>query len=168
MKRKSPSNVRPPEVRFWEKVNKTPDCWTWTAALDRRGYGKIYLGNPKEVLAHRFSWELHNGQIPKGMVVCHKCDNPSCVNPAHLFVGTMKDNTQDMLAKGRHSHGKAHGDLCRAAENRPHKLTPDEVLGIKRELKKGEKQRAIARMFGVCQRTVGLIHRGITWTHIND
>lgn len=96
----------PPEVRFWAKVDKAgPDeCWLWTASTNK-GYGQLAIKpSPQPVMAHRFSYELANGPIPDGLAVCHTCDNPPCVNPAHLFLGTKGDNNRDMVAKGRHWH----------------------------------------------------------------
>jgi hypothetical protein len=83
---------------FWNKVNKTSGCWIWTAA-NKDGYGRYSNSG----YAHRISWEMHFGKIPAGMFVCHKCDNPPCVNPDHLFLGTNQDNVNDMRAKGRGS-----------------------------------------------------------------
>src|SRR3990167_6095829 len=94
------------ENDFWVKVEKSPGCWVWNASLMRRGYG-VYtfrLGHkqPKQrYRAHRFAWELINGPIPDGFMVCHSCDNKKCVRPDHLFLGTAKDNTQDALLKNR-------------------------------------------------------------------
>lgn len=89
------------EDRFWRFVDKKGDdeCWNWTANKDRRGYG--LFNNSITTKAHRLSWIISNGDIPDGMVICHKCDNPSCVNPNHLFIGTIKDNNLDKEAKGR-------------------------------------------------------------------
>ena len=89
--------------RYWRRVTKSAesDCWGWMGATDGRGYGAISgVGNaPKK--AHRVSWEIHFGSIPAGMGVLHKCDNPKCSNPAHLFLGTQRDNCRDMASKGR-------------------------------------------------------------------
>jgi hypothetical protein len=96
---------RPVADRFWPKVEKTDGCWLWTGATDRRGYGKIFDGAGKLLIASRVAHELCIGPIPDGLCVLHKCDNPPCVNPDHLFLGTFGDNTQDMLAKGRNRNG---------------------------------------------------------------
>lgn len=87
-------------MRFWNHVLKTAKCWWWTGALDGQGYGRV---RRDKVLhpAHRLAWIDANGPIPDGLYVCHRCDNRKCVRPDHLFLGTAKDNTQDMIAKGR-------------------------------------------------------------------
>ncbi len=98
-----------PIIRFWKMVDKdTPvhpilgtSCWLWTGCKLPYAHGQFNVGNHKIVLAHRFSWELHYGSIPEGLYVCHHCDNPSCVRPDHLFIGTQKDNVQDCIQKGR-------------------------------------------------------------------
>lgn len=98
---------------FWKKVNKTESCWIWTACKDKDGYGKIsktYDGKLRHFRAHRISYEFHVGEIETNQVVMHSCDNPSCVNPKHLSVGTIRDNNHDAIAKGRrnYSSGEDH------------------------------------------------------------
>lgn len=107
---------------FWAKVDKSGECWNWTA-FKSKGYGYIMCGWKNPVRAHRFSWVLHNGDIPDGMFVCHRCDNPSCVRPDHLFLGTPADNVIDMVMKGRNV-------ACPGPKNGAVKLTPEQVRAI--------------------------------------
>lgn len=119
--------VKDPVTRFWSYVNKTAGCWEWTGALskkgDRRqrgaGYGHFMVTWKTITMAHRYSWELAHGPIPAGVFVCHRCDNPKCVRPEHLFLGTALDNTRDMIAKGRAGfHRPDFGDSVRAGHVR--------------------------------------------------
>ena len=137
--------------QFWGKVDRTGDCWLWTGNINSDGYGRIGV-NYKNILAHRFSWGLHFGMIPKGMNVLHECDNPPCVNPAHLFLGTQADNMKDMVAKGR-SHTAF-------------KLTVYDVREIRRRAATGENQTDIGTDFGLCQGTVSEIFNRKIWKHI--
>ena len=92
------------EERFWAKVKKTDGCWVWTGSAQHNGYGYLHIGdktNRKPMRAHRVSWELHNGPIPTGLWVLHRCDNPPCVRPEHLWLGDRTDNMRDCAAKGR-------------------------------------------------------------------
>ena len=152
------SNQYTLEERFWDKVDKTDTCWNWTASRNHRGYGKFSVGY-RTVGAHRVSWELANGPIPEGedyhgTCVLHKCDNPSCVNPNHLFLGTIQDNIQDRVAKGRSSTGDDHYR---------NKITSKRVSHLRKLLAEGKlSQRQLAKMFGISQPHVSRINLGIS------
>lgn len=147
-----------PEQRFWEKVDKSGGddaCWAWLAG-SIRGYGYFFLGG-KSVKAYRFSWALANGAVPHGLCVCHHCDNPTCVNPGHLFLGTFADNNADKLAKRRHSHGENHP--CA-------KLTDADVSDIRAALGLPRcNQTRIAERFGVSSGMISHIATNRNWTH---
>jgi hypothetical protein len=115
---------RPPEERFWEKVRKAgpEECWEWSGVKLPRGYGIFTIGYTK-IYSHRYAWSLGNGEIPDGMYVCHKCDNPSCCNPAHLFVGTASDNNADMDRKGRARRGVRQVERTHCPQG--HEYTPE-------------------------------------------
>lgn len=115
-----------PMDHFWSKVSKGPGdgCWTWTACRTPLGYGKFAVRRRVQA-AHRVAWELSYGAIQHGLFVLHRCDNPSCVRPDHLFLGSAKDNTQDMMRKGRHRGGK------RGVANTQAKLSWDQVRAIR-------------------------------------
>ena len=154
---------RPIKDRFWPKVDKRgPDeCWEWTACYNEYGYGMIAKGGKDGGMerAHLVSWEIHNGPIPDGLCVLHHCDNPHCVNPRHLFLGTKKDNVHDMSEKGRRSlanraRGEHHGSA---------KLTEKKVRRIRLLLSRRCSQRYIARLFHISQTNVSAINRRDIW-----
>jgi hypothetical protein len=149
--------------RFWAKVDKTQDCWLWIGAQMqlRNGYGNygiflLTLEPIRKVLAHRAIWELTYEPIPEGLFVCHSCDNPPCVRPSHLFLGTAADNNSDAIQKGRWSCGEQAGKA---------KLTEGQVLEI-RDLSSSLSNRAIAKQFGIGHSQVQRIAVGQTWRHL--
>lgn len=149
--------------RFWEKVKIGPadDCWIWQGK-PVGGYGRITIGG-SVIRAHRLSWQLAHGPIPEGMLVCHNCpggDNPLCVNPAHLFLGTNADNTADKIAKGRARY--AQGSRVSGA-----KLTEADVLVIRDLRADGHTYQRIAARFRVSERAISRITRGEGWGHVD-
>lgn len=151
---------QPLDVRFNASIDKSPNekgCWIWTASKLKAGYGKI-RNHYKHLLAHRVSYQINNGEIPPGMFVCHSCDNPSCVNPAHLFLGSRADNEADKVAKGRQIKGESHHKS---------KLNDSEVLEIRKRIKDGETCRGIAKIYNVDFTLISLIGRGKIWKHLN-
>lgn len=146
--------------RFWEKVDISDPtgCWNWTASVAGKGYGQIKVPKTRrQVYAHRLSYEFHFGPIPAGLLVCHKCDNPRCVRPDHLFLGTSEDNLVDMAKKDRHLYGE---------RNSEHRLLEKEVHRIFDLDEAGWSQHKIAGEMGVGQPQVGRILRGLRWRHI--
>lgn len=126
----------PIEERFWMKVNKTDGCWLWMGGKDGDGYGGFWLEG-KPISAHRYSYQLNIGPIPEGLLVLHTCDQPACVNPAHFFLGTKKDNAIDREQKGRSRDSR--GEKQGAA-----KLTEVKVRQIFQDSKNGMSQKKIA------------------------
>lgn len=140
----------PAQQYIEERIERVPfsGCWVWMGSLVY-GYGQASRGD-KSIRAHRLSYETYKGPVPKGMCVCHTCDNPCCVNPDHLFLGTHKDNAEDKVKKGRQQRGL---DLS--------SITPEAVQAI---LQAPGTQREIAASFGLVHSTVGLIKRGTHWS----
>lgn len=144
---------------FWSKVKKTDSCWIWQG-FRTMGYGQLCFGKKGERhYAHRFAWELTRGTIPAGICVLHHCDNKLCVNPEHLFLGSAKDNTLDMIAKGRHpimgKVGEAHVNA---------RLTEREVLEIRRS---SLPRRILAKLYSVCPDYINQLKRGRKWAYLN-
>jgi len=152
-------------ARFWAKVDITPGCWEWRAAKNKQdGYGVLSRGDGKLIYAHRLSWLLHSGPLPDGMCICHKCDNPTCVNPDHLFLGTPGANTRDMIEKGR-SRLRTHGFFGETSGNV--KLNAEQVLEIRR--KAATEKRCMARLAREFDVSPSQIHRIVTreaWPHL--
>jgi len=142
---------------FWAQVSKRgrDDCWLWNRWKDKDGYGQIRRFGRK-CRAHRVAYELTRGPIPKGRFVLHSCDNPSCVNPQHLWIGTHTDNVRDMMNKGRNVY--LHG------ERNPHsKLTNEVVLEIRNAVGSSY---SIARRFNISQSNISRIRARKTWPHV--
>lgn len=171
--------------RFDAKVDRSagPEgCWVWTASRTPFGYGEIGLGGRRGriVRAHRLAFEFEYGDIPAGLEVCHRCDNPPCVNPRHLFLGTHADNMGDMAQKGR-SWAKNHPEEMPRGDNHPlrrrpecaargvrvggAKLNDDAVRAIRTSTLS---QRALAKAHGVSRRTIVFVQQGKTWKHVAD
>lgn len=148
---------------FFSKIDMTGDCWEWTGAKSGRGYGHMRLkaGGPP-VYAHRISYEFFNAPIHKGMCVCHRCDNPSCVNPHHLFEGTRSDNMQDASRKGRLDVDRG----GKGTENSNVKLTDDDVREIRRLHSEGWSGARLGRKFGVIKENIYHIVKGRAWRHL--
>ena len=140
---------------FWAKVNKSGECWLWTGTRTTNGYGRVGCGE-KKLRAHRVAWSLMNGPIPAGSFVCHHCDVPLCVNPAHLFLGNAKSNVEDMIAKSR--RGDTGGSLNGRA-----KLTDADVEEVRDSLLRGVSQRCVAKRFGVTPGAISQISTHRTW-----
>lgn len=146
--------------RFWAKVQKTDGCWEWTNAKNPKGYGVFCVDKKtnNNEQAHRVSYRLHYGEIPDLLKVLHRCDNPSCVRPDHLFLGTDGDNMRDKVAKDRQHKG----------EKSPiSKLTNAQVIEIRKRHAVGDiSQSQLAREYGICHQTMGSLINGETWKHL--
>lgn len=150
------------EDRLNSYIDKTGDCWVWTRDTYNYGYGKLSIGKSKQIRAHRYMYEKTYGEIPKGMNVLHKCDNPKCVKPEHLFLGTQKDNVSDMMRKGRGGYRSFKGE-----EHVNSKLKDVDIIKIKDLWNSGLfLQREIAEQMGVSQQVISKIVNGVTWKHV--
>lgn len=150
------------QTRFWKKVHKgLPDeCWPWLGGLTYDGYGRMVADNNQRIRCHRISWMLSYGPIPDHLKVLHKCDNPRCVNPNHLFLGTIAENNRDKMMKGRSSR-------CQGTEHGRAKLNNEQVIAIREMLDSNMfTQTEIAIKFNISQGLVSCIRRNKNWSHI--
>ena len=180
--------ARSRQLLFDQRVDRrgASECWPWTGTTDRAGYGEIHLAGNKRMRAHRLSYELHVGPLSASMVVCHRCDNPPCVNPAHLFLGTTLDNNRDRHAKGRDATGArsgwhTHPELRLFGDRNPSRLYPERrprgsahararideaaVVEIRRRYRRGLGV-LLAQEFGISASRVCAIARGDGWSHV--
>lgn len=151
-------------ARFWAKVDKSagPDgCWLWTGALDHRGYGKFSTARSKPTTASRVAYKLHYGVDPSGQFVCHQCDNRTCVNPAHLFLGTHADNMKDMREKGRSPRKSNVG-----THNPRAILDEGKVREIRRRHAAGETPLALSIEYGINRESVYAVLSGRNWASV--
>lgn len=153
---------RPVDERFWDKVQQgAPDaCWPWVGARTGFGHGKLWVDG-RCIGAHVISYELHGGRLTPGFYVCHHCDNPWCVNPRHLFIGSPRVNVVDMDRKGRRRTRVSAGEANPSA-----KLSADQVLSIYRRRRAGERRDDLAREYRISERTIFLITSGRAWASV--
>jgi len=150
------------EARFWAKVQKMgdDDCWAWIAAQDKDMYGKFRLcenGKKIDVRAHQYAYYLATGFMPHALHVCHTCDHPYCVNPSHLFLVTIQENTQDRHQKGRDAKGEKSGNA---------KLTANKIQEIRKLRKEGMSLAQLSSQFQVSKTTISGIANHKTWKHV--
>lgn len=156
---------------FWEKVDKSGDCWLWTGATNKKGYGAAWDGKRTQK-AHRVSYMLAHGEMPE-LCVLHRCDVPNCVRPDHLFLGTRIDNNHDMVRKGRHVPGSSHlestldGEYIRGVKHHAAKVNPDIVRAMRREYATGETSYSkLAKKYGLALGNAWRIINKVTWKHV--
>ena len=159
----------PPEAIafFWSRVKKTETCWLWMGSRTTLGYGHVkHKSLPKRVLAHRFSYELHFGPIPPGLLVCHHCDTPQCVKPQDFFLGSHGDNQRDSLQKGRHASLRQGPPHYFGERNPAAKLTTDDVAEIRRLWHAGTGVSILAVRFRMTKNAIRNAATGRTWATV--
>jgi hypothetical protein len=149
------SSAEQVEDRFWSKVDKSGECWVWTGCRTRSGYGRFNFRG-RVLNAQRACWEIVHGPVAAELFVCHRCDNPPCVNPAHLFLGTPADNVADKIAKGRAAD-------VRGARHPRARLNRSIIESIRAAALAGSPPRRVAAQFGVSPSTVDRARRGVHW-----
>lgn len=162
------------EQRFWSHVNKTDYCWLWTGSKRNKGYGAFVWADRGLIVqgrAHRYSWELVNGPIPKGLCCLHRCDTPACVNPDHLWIGTKAENNRDMWLKGRHVAGGTYcgeGKYKRGEKHHNSVLSFEVVTAIRNDHKIGLGYIRLGKKYGVSMSCARKVVKGITWKHVPE
>jgi len=156
--------------RFWSKVQPSEGCWNWTAAKNEKGYG-VFGINRDTFKAHRVAFILSGQEIPDGLCLLHKCDNPACVNPDHMMIGTRAENNADMCAKGRHVNGaqKTPIEQCKYEKGEHHhnaRLTAEIVLQIRNDRALGMSFSRIAAKYGIGQKHAHSIATRKAWKHV--
>lgn len=149
---------------FWDRLDKAGDCWVWTGALYVNGYGAVRWGG-KKVYTHRLAFELNSGPIPEGLFVCHRCDNPPCCNPAHLFLATPRENMVDRDAKGRHGWARRPDAIPRGEQSLRSVLTLAQVEDARRSHAHGESVQSIATRLKRSYKTIHAALTGENWRH---
>lgn len=152
----TPADVSDSAPRFWDRVEKTAGCWIWKGAKTSSGYGLLFAGRRKKIRAHRLSFLLHGGVIAEGQFVCHHCDNPLCVNPAHLYAGSHADNMRDVRTRGRANRAGTPGETNPGA-----KLTVEQVREILRS--RDTSKHELAAKYQCGERAIRNIWAGRTW-----
>lgn len=161
-------NLEPVESKMKRLTEKTDGCWLWKGGRNRYGYGSLTYDNTRW-LAHRLAWVLTNGiAIEKGVVVRHKCDNPTCVNPAHLELGSRLDNLQDMVSRKRQNFFGRRKQRQIGERNPAAKLTAAQVVEIRSRRKQGEPLLTLATEFGISKSYVGNLVAGRKWQHLEE
>lgn len=174
---KNGAMVRRSVERFWTKVSIPEDkrkCFEWLGYKDKDGYGRHRPGKGKNYVgAHRFAWELSNGEIPRGMCVLHRCDNRGCVNVLHLFLGTNFDNVTDMVTKGRNLSGDKHPcrlrpeRMARGEQHGQSKMTAEKVREMREAYENGARNvTELARRYGIHNSTAWDIVHMKSWKHV--
>lgn len=149
------------EECFWLRVDRGDGCWLWTGSTTRAGYGCLTF-RQRHYYAHRLAWSLANGEaVPQGHYICHRCDNPPCVRPEHLFLGTPTENALDCIRKGRARRVPVRGE-----RNLKAKLTEVMVCEARTRVMQGERKVDLAREYGVSQSALGEAVNGRTWGHV--
>lgn len=143
--------------RFWKKVHKGQSCWTWIGAKHEQGYGVLFVKGGTRLRAHRLSWILHNGDIPQGLWVLHRCDNTRCVNPKHMYVGTHADNMRDCIDRRTMRHGEGH----------PNRVVSEADVREIRALSGSMSFVAIGKRYGISARTACDIAHRVWWKHVD-